>query len=394
MAAPERAAGGPRRILYYCQSLVGIGHLTASLRVIEQLLQRGAEVDLVQGGLDTAATLSSPRFRRLKLPTLLHDSDSGGFVDADGGDEAAPADGLALDAIWAARARAVGAFLQHRYDAVVVEFYPFGRRRFKPEILSLIDAVRATSGPVPVFCSVREVLVPRPVENERRMVATVRKHIHTVFVRGDPAVVRFDETFTLAHEIADRLVHTGYIAPPAPAVRPPRREQVLVSQGGGDVGRELLQAAIGAAARMPALTFLLAAGSRTSTRDLDALRRTVTSPNVEIVPFLADFPQRLMASRLSINMGGDNTLLDVLNARTPSLAYPYQDNPEQQIRIRHFARHGLVHEIGPDDLDPERLCRRIEAALQAPYPERPVAMDGARVTAERILAIVDGAATR
>lgn len=368
-----------KRILYYCQSLVGIGHLTSSLRIIDELLAH-AEVDLIQGGLDINRVFQHPRFRRLKLPTLLHDTDSGGFVDPD--------DQRDTDAVWPERARAITGFLRGRYDAIVIEFWPFGRRRFKREIMSLFATVRERSGPVPVFTSVREVLVPRALDNERRMVASVKKHIHTVFVRGDPNVVRFDHTFSLAHEIADQICYSGYIAPPAPAERPARTKQILVSQGGGNVGRELLDGAIGAAALMRDFNFLLATGSRTTLSEIDALRAIVRSANVEIAPFLPDFPQRLAASALSISMGGDNTLLDVIGARTPALAYPYQANPEQGIRIGKFAEKGFVHELRGEDLSAERLKARIEFALAAPYPSHEMAVNGARVTSDRILAVL------
>lgn len=369
-----------RRILYYCQSLVGVGHLACSLRIIRELLGH-AEVDLVHGGLDTPEMFEHPGFRTLRLPTLLHDDDSGGFV--------APEHEAGLDAMWALRRVAIASFLKMPYDAVVVEFYPFGRRRFKAEILGLLADVRERCGPVPVFCSVREVLVPRPVENERRMVESVRKHIHTVFVRSDPAVIDFAETFSLAHEIGDRIVHTGYIGPAAPAVRPPRRPQVLVSVGGGNVGRELLEAAIGAAALMPRLHVVLATGSRMPEAEREALRASARSGNVEVLPFLADFPQRLMESACSISMGGDNTLLEVLTARTPALAWPYQGTPEQGIRIGKFARKGLLTELSADDLRPERLRDRIEQAMAAPYPALQVATDGARVTSEHIRAVLE-----
>ncbi len=375
------------RILYYCQSLVGVGHLVCSLRVGEALLPH-FDVDLVHGGLDVAPAAVPEGLRRLRLPTLLHDEESGDFFDPEGGTD--------LEAVWAARRQAIAAFLRPPYRAVVLEFWPFGRRRFKPEITALLDHVRASSGPVPVFTSVREVLVPRPVANERRMVESVRRHIHTVFVRGDERVLPFGETFGLAGDIADRVVHTGYIGPPAPARPPPRsparRAQVLVSQGGGDVGRELLRAAAAAAPRLPGLHFLLAAGARTPAAEVEALRASVRSANVEVLPFLADFPQQVAGSALSINMGGDNTLLEVLCAGTPSLAYPYPGNPEQGIRIRRFADKGLVHEMGPGDLAPERLQQRIEAALQAPPPAFTLAVDGARVTAERIRDVLAAAA--
>jgi predicted glycosyltransferase len=372
-----------KKILYYCQSLVGVGHLACSLRIINELLQH-AQVDLIQGGLDTGTTLEHPGFRSLILPTLLHDTESGGFFDPD--------EQRGIDDIWSARSEAITGFLRGAYDAIVVEFYPFGRRRFKREIQDIFRMVRESSGPVPIFTSVREVLVPRALEKERRMVDTVKKHIHTVFIRGDAEVIRFEETFSLAHEIADRLCYTGYISAPPPQFRPERKKQILVSQGGGNVGRELLEGAIGAAALMPEYSFLLAAGSRTTPAELDALRATVRSCNVDITPFLPDFQRHLMESAVSISMGGDNTLLDVITARTPALAYPYQGNSEQGFRIKKFAETGLLHALDGTDLAPERLKAKIELALSTPYPARDIAVNGAFVTSEKIRSVLAGAA--
>jgi predicted glycosyltransferase len=371
-----------KRILYYCQSLVGIGHLSASLRVIRELLQH-YEVDLIQGGLDTGAPLEHPGYRSLRLTTLLHDSETGGFYDPDerGG----------VEEIWAVRAAEISGFLRWPYHAIVVEFYPFGRRRFKQEIQGLFRAVRERCGAVPIFTSVREVLVPRAEEKERRMVESVKKYIHTVFIRGDPEVVRFEETFSLAHEIEDQLSYTGYISAPAPASWPVRKKQILVSQGGGNVGRELLEGAIGAAALMPEYAFLLAAGSRTSPAGLEALRATVRSSNVEIVPFLAEFQRHLRESSLSINMGGDNTLMDVVTARTASLAYPFGGNSEQEFRIKKFAQRGFVHALERADLPGARLKDRILQALRAPYPDGTIGTNGAAVTSERIKSVLDQA---
>lgn len=374
------APPAPRpRLLAYCQSLVGIGHLSCTLRIVEALLPQ-ADVDLIHGGLDAGPVPGRPGLRTLRLATLLHDEDSGAFYDPEGR--------RSIEAIWTDRAQAIDGFLRGPYDAVLLEFYPFGRRRFKHEIGRLLADVAAARGPVPVFTSVREVLIPRPVETERRMVESVKKHIHTVFVRSDPAILRLDETFSLAHELGERLCHTGYIgSPPAGGVAQ-RKPQVLVSQGGGAVGRELLLAAIGVAPLFPALNFVLAAGARSLPDELAALQQAVCSPNVEIHPFLADFPRHLAESALSISMGGDNTLLEVLAARTPALAYPYQGNSEQGLRIRRFAERGLLHELSPEDLVPQRLQQRIAEALAAPLPPLQLRMDGARVASERMLAVV------
>jgi predicted glycosyltransferase len=369
----------PKRILYYCQSLVGVGHLTCSLRIIQELLQH-AEVDLINGGLDTGVGLEHPRFRSLRLPTLLHDPETGSLFD--------PEENRNTEELWAARSAAITGFLGWPCDAIVTEFYPFGRRRFKSEIQNLFRTVRAHCGPVPIFTSVREVLVPRAVDKERRMADTVRKHIHTVFVRGDPDIIRLGETFSLAHEIDDLICYTGYISPPPPPSRPARKKQILVSQGGGNVGRELLEGAIGAAALMPDYCFVLATGSRTTPAEMEDMRKAVRSSNVEIKPFLPDFQRHLMESAVSISMGGDNTLLDVVRARTPALAYPYQGNSEQGFRIRKFAEKGLLRALEGVDLVAERLKDHIEAALKMSYPRRDIAVNGALVTSEKIRAVL------
>lgn len=369
-----------RRILYYCQSLVGIGHLTASRRIARELLGHH-DVDFIQGGLDAATGLEHAGYRNLKLPTLLHDDDTGGLVDPQG--EAS------IDGLWQARADAIAAFLRPPYDAIVVEFFPFGRRRFRREIYALFDAVRAASGAIPIFCSVREVLVPADARTERKIVAMVEKDIDTIFVRGDPAIVALDETFAQVDAIRPRLVYTGYVAPDAPSAWPPRQKKILVSQGGGDVGRELLRAAALAAPALPEYRFVLAAGSRTAGEAIEELKAAVRSDNVEIVPFLQNFLQHLLESALSISLGGDNTMLDVITTRTPALAYPYQGSSEQAVRIAGLAAAGFVHALEPADLDPARLRARIRHALATPYPQRRIAADGARVTAQAIGTILD-----
>ena len=368
-------ASTPRRILYYCQSLLGVGHIACSMRIIEELLPH-CEVDLIQGGLEAARMLEHPNLRRLKQTNLLHDHATHELFD--------PLGARTVDEIWLEREKEIAAFLRGRYDAIVVEFYPFGRRRLKREIVNLFNAVRASSGPIPIFCAVREVLVPGTPEQERRIVQTIRKYIHTVFVRGDPNVIRFDETFACTPEIEDRLVYTGYVGAQLPARRPPRKKQILVSQGGGSIGPELIDGAIQAAALMPDYRFVLVMGARTTPQQRAGVRERVRNANVDVVPFLADFQQHMMESAVSISLGGDNTLSDLLTARTPGLAYPYQGNSEQRFRIRKFVEKGLLLELSAQDLEGPRLKAMIERALALPAAQRDVAVDGARVTAEKI----------
>jgi predicted glycosyltransferase len=295
----------------------------------------------------------------------------------------------AIEKTWQLRQISIHEFLICPYKGLIVEFYPFGRRKFKREIRSLIKQVKLASGDIPVFSQVREVLVPTDSVEEQNILGIINTEIHTVLVRGDPNVIKFDETFSLASQLGDRLFYGGYISPPPPEQRPKRTNQIIVSQGGGNVGQQLLIAAIKAAALLPDFQFLIATGASATPADIAYLTALTQSENVEIVPFLADFRHHLLTASVSINMGGDNTLLDVIATRTPSLAFPYPGNSEQTIRISKLAEHGWVSQINEADLDPIIVKNRILSILEQAYPNTPINLNGANNISRKIRAVIE-----
>lgn len=369
------------RILFYCLSLVGIGHLTSSLQVIRELLDH-SDVDLIYGGHQIDINLQHPGFKALILPTLLIDEKSGELYD--------PSHKSSVDQIWLERDKNIQEFLSPSYNAVIVEFFPFGRRRFKKEIHKLFQTVRNKNGNIPIFCFVREVLVPESPESEQRMVQSVNDHIHTIFVRGDPKVIPFEETFSLSSQIAGKIYYTGYLGAALSDPGPARTKQILVSQGGGSIGKELLEAAVRAAPLLSEHDFLIATGAKTTAGDFAHLNGLIASANVTIVPFLSNFKEQLALSCLSISMGGDNTLTDVISTRTPGLAFPYPGNSEQEVRIGKLAAKGLIHRLPISDLGPEIFKEKIHAALTSLYPDIAIAMNGAQNMSKKIKAILAG----
>jgi predicted glycosyltransferase len=221
-------------------------------------------------------------------------------------------------------------------------------------------------------------------------VKLVREHIHTVFVRGDPNTVRFEETFSLTEEIEDRLVYVGYVSPPPPASWPERRNRILVSQGGGEIGKTLLRAAIKTAPLLPDYHFLVVTSSRAAVAEIAELQALVSSPNVQVVSFLNDFQENLQSAALSISLGGDNTLMDVISTHTPALAYPYAGNSEQSLRIEKLAGKRFVLPLMETDLAPERLSTKIRETINQTYPSQAITISGAAEISRRISAILEG----
>lgn len=263
-------------------------------------------------------------------------------------------------------------------------FFSFGRRRIKKEIYKLFQTVREQNGSIPIFCFFREVLVPECLDSKQRMVQSVNDYIHTIFVRGDPKVISFAEMFTLTPQIADKIFYTAYLGTDLPEPVATRTRQILVSQGGGGIGKELLEAAVRAAPLLPEYDFLIATGAKTTTDDFAHLNKLVTSSNVTVVPFLTNFKEQLAKSCLSINMGGDNTLTDVISTRTPGLAFPYPGNSEQEVRIDKLAAKGLIHPLLMTDFSPEKIREKIHTALNSPYPDIAIAMNGAKNMSQKI----------
>ncbi|OAI04397.1 glycosyl transferase [Methylomonas methanica] len=370
-----------RKILFYCQSLVGLGHLTSSLLVIREM-STYADVNLIYGGQGLQQMPEFPGFRHLRLPTILIDSATDELY--------APDSDKTIDVVLAERAKAIEQFVNWPYDAVIIEFFPFGRRRLKKEILGLFASVKQQCGAIPIFCFVREILVPAVLEAEQRMVKLVQDHIHTVFVRGDQDIVRFEETFSLTAEIADRLVYVGYVSPPPPESWPVRQNNIVVSQGGGEIGKTLLRAAIRTAPLLPNYHFLVVTSSRASASEIAELQILVSSPNVQVVSFLNNFQENLQSAALSISLGGDNTLMDVISTRTPALAYPYAGNSEQGLRIEKLAGKGFVLPLTETDLVPERLGTKIRETINQTYPQQAIAINGAAEISRRISAILEG----
>ena len=369
-----------RKILFYCQSLIGLGHLTSSRLVIREL-STYADVDLIHGGQGLQQMPELPGFRHLRLPTILIDSATDELYAPDSDDP--------IENVWAERAAAIERFLDWPYDAVIVEFFPFGRRRLKKEILGLFATIRQRCGAVPIFCFVREILVPAPLDAEQRMVKLVREHIHTVFVRGDPNIVHFEETFALTADISDRLVYVGYVSPPLPGQWPIRQNKIVVSQGGGEIGMNLLRSAIQTAPLLAEYQFLVVTSSRASTTEITELQALIRSENVKVVSFLSNFQEELLTAALSISLGGDNTLMDVISTRTPALAFPYGGNSEQGLRIQKLSGKGFISVLSQTDLTPALLCTKIRVAINQPYPDEIIAMNGAVEMSNRIALIID-----
>ncbi|MFQ5763698.1 MAG: glycosyltransferase family protein [Rhodospirillales bacterium] len=382
----------PPSVLFYAQHLQGVGHLIRAARIAKAMTTAGLDVDLVSGGMPVPG-LDKGDARLHQLPPLqCPDGDFTNLRDERGE--------LAGDAFIDQRRDALLTLLRERRPAaLVIEAFPFGRRRMRFELTPLL-AEAASADPKPVIaCSVRDILqADKKPGRAAETVAAVNDYFDAVLVHGDPGFAAFEETFPGAGEIAGKLHYTGLVAGPAPGPGPDRpapdrpERGVLVSAGGGATESEKLLRAALAARPLSSLgdrPWRLLAGPNLPEGEFAALAAGAadTTGGVTVEPNRDDFPQLLAGCAVSVSQAGYNTAAALLRARCRAVVVPYSTGgeTEQTFRAKRMQKRGLAHVVPDTDLAPETLAAAIDAAFVAPAPAPPdIAFDGAETSARLV----------
>lgn len=376
------------RVLFYCQHLLGVGHISRSLAICRALI-KDCDVVFVQGGPDIGRSIEAPEFRHVFLPPLLMREHDSSLYD--------PSEQHSVETLWEMRGEALAPVMTERFDAVIVELFPFGRNKFKPEILGMIAAARAQNPAVQVFCSNRDIMVEKPDQEKRenKIVAILQEHFDCLLVHTDPALITLDQTVKAAPRLADMTRYTGYVAEAEPANAAPVAapgKRILVSIGGGAIGHDMAKALIRVAPAFPDYEMKMLTGPYTPSAVLaDFMAIAEGKPNVRIHGFVPNFRVELRQAAVSVSLAGYNTLMDLLATGVPALVAPYMANIEQNMRATELAKQGLLGILTPDDLQPVPLERAIRERLNAPPPAARIDLNGAPKTAAIVLEMVAAA---
>lgn len=379
-----------KRVLFYCQSLLGIGHfirsreLLAALREFEVCFLYGGEV---VPGFDLPAGVEV-----IYLPALRSDTSFQHLYVIDGQESLAEVKARRKELV-----RSV--FDRFRPDILLIELFPFGRKKFNFELLPLLAHARATRPEIKIVCSLRDILVHRADQEryEADVCAVMNQYFDLLLVHADPRLQRLEETFGSVAQLACPLRYTGYVA------QPPRGDAfastqteplILVSIGGGRVGHELIECALAAESqlsfphRMHVLT-----GPHIPAEAFARLQQLAAGhAHVTLEHHTTQFMHWLRQAALSVSMAGYNTCMDILSAHARALVYPFteHDNDEQTWRARKLEQFGYVRMLEPARLTPEYLREEIVRAFAEPPPVPTVSLDlqGAQRTAELLVALL------
>lgn len=359
------------KVFFYVQHLLGVGHLKRAATLARALVAGGFEVTLASGGLPVEGI----GIDVLQLPPASSDAAFKQLLDGRGNP---------VDDAWKARRSdaLLAAWQASDADVLMVELFPFGRRQMRFELLPLLDAAKARSRRPLIVCSARDLIQWRPTR-EREMLEYFERYFDRLLVHGDPAVASFN--FGPAAKLAGRLHYTGYVVGPMLKESAQGSDEVLVSAGGGAVGRPLLEAALVARPRTSARErpWRLLAGINAREADVASLRKRA-GPGVFVERSREDFTARLASCVLSVSQAGYNTVMEILAARARAVVVPFAGGGEveQTTRARLFVARGLLEMIEEDALDGATLAAAIERALARPRPAPgAIDLDGAAASA-------------
>lgn len=369
-------------LLFYCQHSLGIGHLTRSFALADAL-SRFFHVVFLNGGRLPAGLPVPPHIELIDLPPLGMD-DGHTLVSRDAGQGVTQAQ-------LQRRALIDGAVHGHRPSVVLVELFPFGRKKFTAEILSLIRLARAQSGHATLIaCSLRDILVDSRRDQQRhddRARWLADRYFGVVLVHADPDFARLEDSFHPSRPMRVPVHYTGYVTPAhandvsaqdaGADFGAQRGDHLLVSAGGGIVGDALFRTALEARQLMRnPLPMRVVAGPFLPESQWTALRDLVQgAAGVELLRHVPDMVAEMRAARAAVSQCGYNTALDIMVSGVPALVVPYETTGEneQRERAERLAARGAVLHLSALALDARRLAAQMDALLD--FTPRSAALD-------------------
>jgi predicted glycosyltransferase len=362
-----------KRIAFYCQHVLGVGHLVRSTEIIRALCTHFS-VLLISGGEPVDGFRFPPEVEVVNLPALQTDADFSELQVCNGS--------KSIEEILDARKTMLLSVLD-RFgpDAFVIELFPFGRKRFAFELIPALAHIHEQRDRAKVVCSLRDILVQKRDQNkhEERVCNIVNRYFDLVLVHGDPSFQKLDETFSKVGDLNCPMRYTGYVAQPSSDKQAaglkivlPEEPFILVTIGSGRYrnGQKLLWSIIETAALLAQELphrFVIFAGPFIPHEEFLKLKELAAQqPNITLDRYTPDLLQYMNRADLSISMGGYNTIMNILSTGTRAIVFPYtvNDDQEQYIRAEKLRQLGVIDMIHPDALEPTRLAAAIRAALR------------------------------
>lgn len=379
-------------LLFYCQHSVGMGHLTRSFAIAQSLVEK-FQVVFLNGGPFPPGLSAPEGVIVIDLPPLgMSDGHTLNSRDARFSVE---------DAKRLRRQTLLEALEHWQPEVVLIELFPFGRKKFAYELLPLLKTARRMARRPVIISSLRDILVnsrPDKQHHDDRARWITQRYFDVVLVHADPRFARLEESFQPAKPLSTPVDYTGFVLPRRDATASAKRaSHILVSAGGGMAGMPLFRAALEAQKILWdswKLPMKLIAGPFLPEQDWQTLENMAAHrEGIQLVRSVPDMLAEMRVAAVSVSQCGYNTALDIVASHAPALVVPYSEGREdEQInRAGRMQSLNLLKMMNPALLNGTALAREILKTLDFVPEPSGLDLDGAENTCRLISARHDSA---
>ena len=283
-------------------------------------------------------------------------------------------------------------------DLMIVDKRPAG---VDGELLDTLEALQQSRKRPRMVLGLRDILD----EPERTHTSLVRsgcfelidRFYDEVWVYGSQSIFDPIQEYRFPDAVARKTVFCGYLKrPTAPATRASGPPRVLVTTGGGGDGGRMIEAYLEGLAMLPrnvALeTTVIFGPQMPESKRAALLDQFDYLADVTFVDFEPDLTRRYAEADVVVSMAGYNTVCELLSfARRAILVPRAEPVMEQLIRARLLAEQGLFDLIEPQELTPEVLIGKVQAAFKpTAIKATPLDLDGLPRIRRRVRQLLKG----
>jgi predicted glycosyltransferase len=362
-------------LLFYCQHSLGMGHLVRALTLAETLAEKFAVVFL-NGGRFPDNTIPPKSIEIINLPPLGMAEDNTLYSQ--------DAKYSLIEAQFLRKQIILATFKVYKPQAIFIELFPFGRKKFAGELLPLLKAAKRSDNRPIVLCSLRDIMVNArkdQVRHDDRARWLVDRYFNGILVHSDPKFASLEESFRPSHALNTPVHYTGFVLPRGEEAikHNVRQRQVVVSAGGGMVGAPLFQVAIKAQPILwdkLSLPMTVVAGPFLPEDDWRVLEaQAENKPGLTLHRYLPNMTDLLASHSVSVSQCGYNTVMDILKSGIAALVVPYAQGQEdeQTNRAKRLSQLGLLRMVEADGLSVAQFVSGVERLLQ--FTPNPAVLD-------------------
>ena len=373
-----------QKVKFYCQHILGMGHLIRSIEIVKGLIP-DFQICFINGGKVIKEFQFPPEIEVINIPAVQTDSEFNELSSVD--------DRLTMEEVEARRKNILLETCDRfKPDILIIELYPFGRRRFSFELIPLVE--KAKSLGTKIVSSVRDIVVTKQNQqrHEEKVCRLLNKYFDMLLIHGDPNFIKLDLSFSRINDVNCSVYYTGYVVQPLPEKRQITLSQpsILVSVGGGRFGHDLLECVANTAPilknKIPHHIHLFTGPFCPEAVFQKLQNSTKTIDNISVNRYTTNLLDYMQQADLSLGMSGYNTTMNILNTGVRAMMMAFQGNndKEQETRLAKLNKLGRVKTIDPDRLQPETFALEIVDYLQQQPIYLPLNLAGVHNTARYI----------